>query len=71
MFCFVLHISVPITHYSCNITEAKGEVGIPLNRFKPPPSILILTVPKRYFCCGSLLLLVLADRIYILVHLLC
>ena len=26
--------------------------------------ILILTVPRRYFCCGSLLLLVLAVRIY-------
>ena len=23
------HISVPIIHYSCHITEAKGEVGIP------------------------------------------
>ena len=36
-----------------------------------PPSILILTVPRRYFCCGSLLLLVLAVRIYTLVQLLC
>ena len=35
-----------------------------------PPSILILTVPRRYFCCGSLLLLVLAVRIFTLVHLL-
>ena len=26
------------------------------NRFKPP-SIFILTVPRRYFCCGSLLFL--------------
>ena len=34
------------------------------------PSIFILTVPRRYFCCGSLLLLVLAVRIYILVQLL-
>ena len=40
------------------------------DRFKPP-SIFILTVPKRYFCCGSLLLLVLAVRIYTLVQLLC
>ena len=30
------------------MTEAEGEVGYPLNRFKPP-SILILTVPRRYF----------------------
>ena len=28
-------------------------------------------VPRRYFCCGSLLLLVLAVRIYTLVQLLC
>ena len=40
------------------------------NRFKSP-SIFILTVPRRYFCCGSLLLLVLAVRIYTLVQLLC
>ena len=33
--------------------------------------ILILTVPGRYFCCGSLLLLVLAVRVYTLVRLLC
>ena len=70
MFCFMFHISVPIVHYSCNITEDEGEVGVPLNRFKPP-SVLILTVPTRYFCCGSLLLLVLAVRIYTLVQLLC
>ena len=36
-----------------------------------PPSILILTVPRRYFCCGSLQLLVLAVRIYTLFQLLC
>ena len=36
----------------------------------PLPGILILTVPRRYFCCGSLLLLVLAVSIYTLVHLL-
>ena len=35
------------------------------------PSILILTVPRRYFCCGSLLFLVLAVRIDTLVQLLC
>ena len=39
-------------------------------QFKPP-TIFILTVPKWYFCCGSLLLLVLAVRIYTLVQLLC
>ena len=36
-----------------------------------PLSILILTVPRWYFCWSSLLLLVLAVRIYTLVHLLC
>ena len=40
------------------------------DQFKPP-SIFILTVPRRYFCCGSLLLLVLDVRIYTLVQLLC
>ena len=30
-----------------------------------------INIEMRYFCCGSLLLLVLADRIYTLVHLLC
>ena len=29
MFSFMFHISVPIMHYSSNITEAEGEVGIP------------------------------------------
>ena len=72
MFCFVFHISVLIIHYSCQVTEAVGEVGRKTGLSPPPqPSILILTFPRRYFCCGSLLLLVLAVRIYTLVHLLC
>ena len=50
--------------------EAEGEVGYPYNRFKPP-SIFILTVQRRYFCCGSLLLLGLDVCIYTLVQLLC
>ena len=53
------------------ITEAEGKVGIPKLGLSPTPSIAILTVPMRYFCCGSLLLLVLAVRIFTLVHLLC
>ena len=40
-------------------------------RANKPPSIFILTVPRRYFCCGSLLLLVLTVRTYTLVQLLC
>ena len=46
--------------------ETEGEVGYPKNGFKSP-SIFILTVPRRYFCCGSFLLFVLAVRIYTLV----
>ena len=56
------------------IAEAEGEDRIPWNRFKPPSpssSILILTVPRRYVCYGSLLLLVRAVRIDTLVDLLC
>ena len=50
--------------------EAGGGVGVPWGRFKPP-SIFILTVPGRYFCCGSLLLRVLVVRVCALVRLLC
>ena len=42
-----------------------------LSFYFKPPSILILTVPRQYFCRGSLLLLVLAVPIYTLVQLLC
>ena len=52
------------------ITEDEGEVGIRKTNLTAHPSILILTVPKRYFCCGSLPLLALAIRIYTLVLLL-
>ena len=34
----------------------KGEVGALWNRFKPSSKIFVLTVPKRYFFCGSLVL---------------
>ena len=40
-----------------NIAEAVGEVWIQLNMFKPPCNLL-QTVPRRYICCGSLMLLV-------------
>ena len=45
------------------MTEAEGEVGFPQNGFKRP-SILILTIPRRYFCCGSLLLLTVNDHLF-------
>ena len=35
------------------------------------PGIFILTVPRRYFCCGSLLFLVFSVRVCTLVRLLC
>ena len=38
------------------MVEAEGEVGRLWNRFRPP-SVFILAVPGRYFCCGSLLFL--------------
>ena len=31
----------------------KGEVGTPSNRFKHSSKIFLLTVPRRYFFCGS------------------
>ena len=34
----------------------KCEVGVPLNRFKPSSKIFLLTVPRRYFFCGSFML---------------
>ena len=37
--------------------EAKGEDLDPVNMFKTPPARnLLLTVPRRYFCCGSSML---------------
>ena len=43
------------------VTEAEGRGCDPVKPvLSPPPSILLRTVPRRYFCCGSLLLLVLA-----------
>ena len=35
-YCFVFHISVPIIHYSCHITEAEGEVGYRKTGLSPP-----------------------------------
>ena len=47
--------------------KLKSSLGSRKTGLSPPPrSILRLTVPRRYFCCGSLLLLVLAARIYII-----
>ena len=36
--------------------RTKGEVGEPLNRFKPSSKIFLLTVPMRCFFCGSFML---------------
>ena len=48
----------------------RARLGSRKTGLNPPPNILILTIPRRYFCRASLLLLVLAVRIYTLVHLL-
>ena len=54
--------------------KLRARLGTRKTGLNPPHththSIFILTVPRRYFCCGSLLLLVLAVRIYTLVRLL-
>ena len=34
----------------------KGEVGAPLNQFKPSSKIFLLTVPRLCFFCGSFML---------------
>ena len=52
-------LKMTMTFHKCAFRENK------------PPNILILTLPRRNFCCDSLLLLVLAVRIYTLVQLLC
>ena len=36
--------------------RTKGEVGAPLNQFKPSSRIFLLTVPRRCFFCGSFML---------------
>ena len=51
--------------------KPSARLGSRKTGLSPPPGILILTVPRRYFCFGSLLLLVLAVRIFTLVKLLC
>ena len=70
LFIFQLFFSLKS---SWNMIELKYRLGSrkPVLAPPPTPSFLILTVPRRYFCCGSLLLLVLAVRIYTLVHVLC
>ena len=52
------------------LTAKLLQQGYRYHKLKPP-SIFILTVPRRCFCCGSLLLLVLDVCIYTLVQLLC
>ena len=64
---FLCFISVPFIHYACNISKARWcarKTGL-------SPQYLILPIPSQYFCCGSLLLLILSVRIYTLVLLLC
>ena len=50
--CFML--SWPCA-YGPHCRSRRGEFGSSKNMFKPPPlpSNLLLTVPVRYFCCGT------------------
>ena len=38
----------------CTTSETEGEVG-PIKLVKVSPSSLLQTIPKHWFCCGSLL----------------
>ena len=46
------------TKFLCGLIHiwTKGEVGAPLNRFKPSSKIFLLTVQRRCFFCGSFML---------------
>ena len=44
----------------------KGGVGAPWNRFKPSSKIILLTVPRRYFSCGSFVWFMVCVLIHIL-----
>ena len=44
----------------------KGEVGAPLNWFKPSSKIFLLTVPRRYFFCGLFVLFMI--YVCVLIH---
>ena len=39
----------------CTTSETEGEVVHVRLVYAPPPSNSLLTVPRRKFCCGSLL----------------
>ena len=57
---------------SNDIRRGRGWVPVkPVKAPRPHPRILTLTVRRRFFYCGALLLLVLTVRIYTLVQLLC
>ena len=64
MFCFMFHIFVPIILYSCHITEAEGEVGIPYFYTDRSKAVLLLwSLTVTCSCCpylyfGSAIMLV-------------
>ena len=68
--CILRILKFIIVCYVCCITFVMKH-SRPYGRGWDPVKPVLLTVPVRYFCCGSLMLLVLAVRIYSLVHLLC
>ena len=67
ILCILYYCVLCVLYYICN--EVQQNLRTRLGSRKTnlsPPSILQLTVPRSYFCCGSLLLklwLVLAVRI--------
>ena len=52
----------------CIASETEGEVAV--KHVTPPPSNSLLTVPRRKFCCGSLLPVV-GVRVSMTFHLTC
>ena len=53
---FVLNFHIVLSYVQNKILQILRARLAPSNRFKPPsPANLRLTVSRRYFCCGSLL----------------
>ena len=60
-----------LEHFGAKIFKAgpRARVGPPQTSLSPPPVILLLTVPRRLFCFGSLVILDVVCR-YLLLFLL-
>ena len=69
-YCYLFLLSVFILQFIYYVNDIFCD-EFSMGRVNMKNIFLILTVPRRYFCCDSLLLLVVAVRIYTSVHLLC